>query len=87
MTKAPVPFLTLLLKFFVLLPKRCDLCHHTFKKSQKYLDRSTNIKKIFLQLRCSNVLLHWKYKPLLCGPKLNLGTFPEEKPWQRTIVP
>ena len=72
--------------FRVVTKNRCHLRHHTFKKSQKYLYRGKNIKKIFLQLRCSNVLLHSKCKILLCEPKLNLGTFREEKPQQRTIV-
>ena len=65
--------------FRVVTKNRCYLRHHTFKKSQKYLYRSENIEKIFRQLRCSDVLLHLRCKLLLCEPKLNLGTFWEEK--------
>ena len=80
-TKVPVPFWTLLFKFFVLLLKYVsfNLRHRTFKKSQKYLYRSKNMKKIFLQLRCSNVLLHWKYILLLCEEKFNLINLPGGK--------
>ena len=66
--------------FSVVTKNRCHLRHHTFKKSQKYLYSGKNIKKNFLQLISSNVLLHWNFKFLFCKPKLNLGTFREEKP-------
>ena len=67
-----VSFLTLLFKYLVLLLKnRCHLRHHTFQKSQKY--KKKIIKKSFLQLRCSNALLHLKYKVLLCEPKIEFN--------------
>ena len=44
--------------FIVVTKNRCHLRHHTFKKSQKYLNSGKNIKKIFLQFISSNVLLH-----------------------------
>ena len=38
-----------------------------------------NLKKTFLQLRCSIVLLHLEYKLLLCKPKIKCRTFREQK--------
>ena len=52
--------------FSVVTKNRCHLRHHTSQKTQKYLYNGTNIKKNFLQLRCSNVLLHLKYKVPFC---------------------
>ena len=49
--------------FSVVTKNRCHLRHHTFQKSQKYLYSGKNTKKNLLQLRCSNVLLHFKYSP------------------------
>ena len=54
----------------VVTKNRCHLWRHTFKKSQKYLYNCKNLKKTFLQLRCSNVLLHLKYKLPLCKPEI-----------------
>ena len=63
MRKVPVPFWTLLFQIFRVVSKnRCHLRHHTFEKSQKYFYRSKNIKKIFLKLRCSDILLHLNTK-------------------------
>ena len=56
--------------FSVVTKNRCHLHHHIFQKSQKYLYTGKNIKKNFLQLRFSNVLLHLKYKVLLCDPNI-----------------
>ena len=56
--------------FNVVTKNRCQLWRHTFKKSQKYLYNCKNLKKTFLQLRCSNVLLHLKYKLPLCKPEI-----------------
>ena len=56
--------------FNVVTKNRCHLWRHTFKKSQKYLYNSKNLKKTFLQLRCSNVLLYLKYKQPLCKPEI-----------------
>ena len=65
--------------FNVVTKNRCLLRHHTFKKSQKYLYNGKNLKKNFLQLRCSNVLLHLKYKLLLCEPKVKFKNLPGAK--------
>ena len=56
--------------FNVVTKNRCQLWRHTFKKSQKYLYNCKNLWKTFLQLRCSNVLLHLKYKLPLCKPEI-----------------
>ena len=56
--------------FNVVTKNRCHLWRHTFKKSQKYLYNCKNLKKTFLQLRCSNVLLHLKYKLPLRKPEI-----------------
>ena len=56
--------------FSVVTKNRCHLRHHTSQKTQKYLYNGKNIKKNFLQLRCSNVLLHLKYKVLSCELKI-----------------
>ena len=54
----------------LLLKNGYHLRHHTFQKSQKYLYGGKNIEENFIQLRCSNVLLHLKYKIFLCQPKI-----------------
>ena len=59
--------------FRVVTKNRCHLRHHTFKKSQKYLYSGKNIKKNFLQLRCSNVLLLLKYEVLFCELKIQFN--------------
>ena len=56
--------------FSAVTKNRCHLHQHIFQKSQKYLYTGKNIKKNFLQLRFSNVLLHLKYKVLLCDPNI-----------------
>ena len=56
--------------FSVVTKSRCHLRHHTSQKTQKYLYNGKNIKKNFLQLRCSHYWLHLKYKVLLCEPKI-----------------
>ena len=61
--------------FSVVTKNRCHLRHRTFQKSQKYLYSGKNTKKNLLQLRCSNVLLHLKYKALLCEPKIEFNNF------------
>ena len=61
-------------QMFSVIPKnRCHLRHHTFQESQKYLYSGENVKKNFLQLRCSNVLLHLKYSVLLCEPNIEFN--------------
>ena len=52
--------------FSVFTKNRCHLRHHTSQKTQIYL--YSNIP--FLQLRCSNVLFHLKYKVLLSELKI-----------------
>ena len=59
---------------------RRPLWRHTFKKHQKYLYNGKNLKKIFLWLRCFNVLLYLEYKVLLCEPKIEFTKLREEKP-------
>ena len=56
--------------FNVVTKNRFHLWRHTFKKSQEYLYNCKKLKKTFLQLRCSNVLLHLKYKLPLCMPEI-----------------
>ena len=56
--------------FSVVAKNRCHLRHRTSQKTQKYLYNGKNIKKNFLQLRCSNVVLHLKYKVLSCELKI-----------------
>ena len=56
--------------FSVVSKNGCHLRHHTSQKTQKYLYNGKNIKKKFLQLRCSNVVLHLKYKVLSCELKI-----------------
>ena len=56
--------------FSVVAKNRCNLRHRTSQKTQKYLYNGKNIKKNFLQLRCSNVVLHLKYKVLSCELKI-----------------
>ena len=56
--------------FSVVTKNRCHLRHHTSQKTQKYLYSGTNIKKNFLQLKCSNVLLYLKYKVPFCELKI-----------------
>ena len=38
-----------------------------------------NLKKTFLQLKCSKVLLHLEYKLFLCKPKIELKNLPGAK--------
>ena len=40
-----------------------------FQEKSKKPSNGKNLKKHFLQLNCSNVLLHLEYKLLLCEPK------------------
>ena len=61
---------TALQVFNVVTKNRRHLRRQTFKKRQKYLYNGKNLTKIFLQLRCSNVLLHLKYKLPLCKPEI-----------------
>ena len=56
--------------FSVVAKNRCHLRHRTSQKTQKYLYNGKNIKKNLLQLRCSNVVLHLKYKVLSCELKI-----------------
>ena len=56
--------------FSAVTKNRCHLRHHTSQKTQKYLYNGKNIKKNFLLLRCSNVVLHLKYKVLFCELKI-----------------
>ena len=56
--------------FIVVAKNRCHLRHRTSQKTQKYLYNGKNIKKNFLQLRCSNVVLHLNYKVLSCELKI-----------------
>ena len=77
---------TALQVFNVVTKNRRHLWRHTFKKHQKYLYNGKNWKKIFLQLRCFNVLLHLKYKILLREPKVEFTKLRVEKPQQPTIV-
>ena len=65
--------------FNVITKNRCHLRHHTFQKSQKYLFSAKNREKKVLQLRCCNVLLHLKYKVLLCDPNIEFIIFAGEK--------
>ena len=41
-----------------------------FQEKPKYLYNCKNLKKTFLQLICSNVFLHLKYKLPLCKPEI-----------------
>lgn len=41
-----------------------------FQEKSIYLYNCKNLKKTFLQLRCSNVLLHLRYKLPLCKPEI-----------------
>ena len=66
-----VAFWTLLIKFLTLLLK-IGASYDVILSSQKYLYNCKNLKKTFLQLRCSNVLLHLKYKLPLCKPEIEL---------------
>ena len=66
---------TAFLIFSVVTKNRCHFRHRSFQKSQKYLHSGKNTKKNLLQLRCSNVLLHLKYKVLLCEPKIEFHNF------------
>ena len=75
----PVTLNTAFQTFNVVTKNRCHLPHHTFKESQKYLYNGKSLKKHFLQLRCSNILLHLKYKLLLCGPKFKFKNLPGGK--------
>ena len=59
-----VTFLTLLLKIGVTYDVILS------KKVKKYLYNGKNLKRNFIQLRCSNVLLHLEYKLLFCKPKI-----------------
>ena len=43
-----------------------------FQEKSKSLHNGKNLKKNFLQLNCSNVLLHLEYKLLLCEPKIEI---------------
>ena len=61
--------------FSAVTKNSCHLRHHTFQRSQKYLYSGKNTKKNLLQLRCSNVLLHLKYKIFLCEPKIEFNNF------------
>ena len=54
----------------VVTKNRCHLRNHNSHKTQKCLYNGKIIKKNFLQLRCSDALLHLKYKVLLCEPKI-----------------
>ena len=56
--------------FSVVTKNRCHLCRHTSQKTQKYFYNGKNIKKNFLQLRCSDVVLHLKYEVLFCELKI-----------------
>ena len=71
---------TALQVFNVVTKNRRHLRRHTFKKRQKYLYNGKNLTKIFLQLRCFNVLLLLEYKILLCEPKIEFTKLREEKP-------
>ena len=50
-----------------------------FQEKSKYLYNCKNLKKTFLQLRFSNVLLHLEYKLLLCKPKIEFKNLPGVK--------
>jgi len=65
--------------FNVVTINRCHLRHHNFKKSKKYRYNGKNVKKKILQLRRSNVILHLKYKFLLCEPKIRFNNLPGGK--------
>ena len=65
--------------FSVVTKHRCHFHHHTSRKTQKYLYGGKNIKKNFLQLRCSNVFLHVKYKVLLRESKIKFKKTTEGK--------
>ena len=56
--------------FSVVTKNRCHSRHHISQKTQKYLYNGKTIQKNFLQLRCSNVLPHLKYKVLFCELKI-----------------
>ena len=58
--------------FSVVTKNRCHLRHHTSQKTQKYLYNGKNIKKNFLQLRCTNVIVHLKYKVLFSELKIKV---------------
>ena len=71
MTTIPVQFLNAAFEVFSVVTKnRCHLRHHISQKTQKYLYSGKTINKNFLQLRCSNLLLHLKYKVLFCMLKI-----------------
>ena len=71
---------TALQVFNVVTKNRRHLWRHTFKKRQNTFTMVKILKKIFLQLRCFNVLLHLEYKILLCEPKIEFTKLREEKP-------
>ena len=60
---------TVLISFVTLL-KIGVITSSYFPENSKIPYNGKNIKKNFLQLRCFNVLLHLKYKVLLCEPKI-----------------
>ena len=65
-----VKFLTLLLIFLMLLLKIGGTYDVILsRKVKKAFTMVKKLKKNFLQLNCSNVLLHLEYKLLLCEPK------------------
>ena len=47
-----------------------DCCKATSKSYYHFENWDKNLKKTFLHLRCSNVLLHLKYKLPLCKPEI-----------------
>ena len=58
--------------FSAVTKSMCQLRHHTFHKSQKYLYSGKNIKKNFFQLLCSTVLLQLNVKFSSVSQNLNL---------------
>ena len=65
--------------FNVVTKHKCHLWRYTFKKSQKYLYNCKNLKKNFIQLRCSNVLLHLKCILPLYKPEIESENLPGAK--------
>ena len=69
-TKMPVPFWTLLFKYWTLLLKIGPFCIIILSRKVKNTFSVAKIYKEILQLRRSNVSLHLKYKVFFCDPNI-----------------
>ena len=79
--KMSVMFWTLLCKFLILLLKIGVTYNVTLsRKVKNTFYNGKNLKKIFLQLRCFNVLLHMEYKYCSVSQKLNLRSCRRKSP-------